>query len=177
MLLNLYVANLAEYVKGNLVGEWLELPLEEEELTEALNRISKNGQDELAIHDYEADFNIKEYDSITLLNELAWRVHDLEDWEGIALIAGIDYFGNSNIAYFQEALDAIEAGNFTYWCDIQDYSDLGLAVVDAGFYGEVPQDLIDYIDYEAIGKDYDSNSYGGVFLENHYCYIEFHNHS
>ena len=73
-MLRIYLTNLGKYNEGQLVGEWVELPVTEEELEKVLERIGiseepdENGNyyEEYFITDYESDFNYKvgEYDSI-----------------------------------------------------------------------------------------------------------------
>ncbi len=50
-VLEIWVGNLARYVEGHLEGEWLELPMQQQNLTEHLNRISRNREDEIMIMD------------------------------------------------------------------------------------------------------------------------------
>ena len=54
---NVYVANLGAYTRSELVGEWLSLPMDQEELTLEIKKILGNDE-EYAIHDYESDLGI-----------------------------------------------------------------------------------------------------------------------
>ena len=103
-MLNLYIANLGKYNEGELVGDWISLPFEEEELQELFVKIGvgimvdgeyKHGKiesvggheyvyEEYAIHDYECDIEgleIKEYSSIERLNEIAKALDEIDDWD------------------------------------------------------------------------------------------------
>ena len=90
-MLRIYLTNLGKYNEGQLVGEWVELPVTEEELEKVLERIGiseepdENGNyyEEYFITDYESDFNYKvgEYDSIEELNEVAETFDGLDDTE------------------------------------------------------------------------------------------------
>lgn len=55
-MLNIYITNLGKYNEGELIGEWAELPVNEEELQEILNRIGINEEyEEYFITDFETD--------------------------------------------------------------------------------------------------------------------------
>lgn len=41
-MLNIYITNLGKYNEGELIGEWAEFPVNEEELEEILDRIGIN---------------------------------------------------------------------------------------------------------------------------------------
>jgi len=43
-MLNIYITDLAAYNKGFLYGEWISLPMNEDELNEAINKIIKGGE-------------------------------------------------------------------------------------------------------------------------------------
>lgn len=47
--MQIYIADLEAYNSGNLKGEWLELPTEEEEIEKVILRQSKNGESDFAI--------------------------------------------------------------------------------------------------------------------------------
>lgn len=89
MEVRIYVANLAKYNEGKLVGMWLTLPLRSEELEERLKQIL--GEDEeYAIHDYEAPFSISEYDNVFAINEAAAVLARYDSRVVIALCECVD---------------------------------------------------------------------------------------
>lgn len=57
--LSVYVTNLEEYVKGNLVGEWISLPIEKSNFEDFLKTIGN--PEEIAIHDYEDNLGTKKH--------------------------------------------------------------------------------------------------------------------
>ena len=72
--LSVYVANLEEYVNGNLIGDWISLPIEENDWKDFLKTIGNPKK--IAIHDYESNSSfgslvIKDDTNIEDLNELA----------------------------------------------------------------------------------------------------------
>lgn len=162
-MLNIYIANLGKYVEGYLVGKWISLPCTEDELQELYVNIGVarfeddefiygkeiNGivYEEIAIHDYETDLGIKieEYDSISRLNELSETVNGNEvEFSAI-------YKATGNI---DESLRILEGGDFILLNGVDNDKDLGYEWVTQGLLGiEIPTNLENYIDYEAIGRD------------------------
>lgn len=163
-MLNIYLTNLGKYNEGELIGEWVSLPIGEEELNEVLDRIGiseepdENGNyyEECFITDFENDFgySVYEYESIEELNEIA------KDFES-RLSAGAT-------ADIVKAL--IEEGGYSIWealnaaddCIIHaDCWDLaGVAekfYYETGLINDVPEELRTYIDWEAVGRDMDLN--------------------
>ena len=84
-MLNIFITNLGKYNEGELVGEWVKLPVLEEELEAVFERIGINEEyEEHFITDYETDITglkVGEYDSIEDLNELAETLEDLDEYE------------------------------------------------------------------------------------------------
>lgn len=56
-MMNIYLTNLGKYNEGELIGEWVELPVSQEELQKVFERIGINEEyEEYFITDYECDF-------------------------------------------------------------------------------------------------------------------------
>ena len=167
MEFKIYVANLAKYNSGILKGEWLELPMEAEELQASLKDILGNDE-EVAIHDYENDlgYEIHEYDNINSLNELAERLDSLETYEITAVKAYMECMSNN----LEEALDCIEAGDYSSYPDCDDEESIGQYVVEEGLMGDIPDNLKFYINYEAIGRDIVIET-TGCFMDGDYIYF------
>lgn len=88
--MNIYLTNLGKYNEGFLIGEWVSLPISNEDLKDVLKRIkisdkpdaNGNYYEEYFITDWECDYyNIGEYENIDTLNEIASQVESLEDNE------------------------------------------------------------------------------------------------
>ena len=154
--LSVYVANLEEYVNGNLVGDWVSLPIEENNWKEFLKTIGN--PEEIAIHDFENNLRldglkIGEYMSLKELNELCDRI------ERIGLyLHGVDTF---NALYevlgdFGEALECFEAETYVFYWKmtmkevVQEYIEECCDILEG---------LENYIDYEAFARDMSYNSY------------------
>ena len=105
-IINVYVANLDESVNGNLVGDWVSLPIEENDWKDFLKTIGN--PEEIAIHGYENNLGldglkIGEYMSIKELNELGKRMKNIDPSEVNALNALYEELGD-----FESALDYLE---------------------------------------------------------------------
>ena len=98
-MLNVWIGNLGKYNEGELIGEWLELPVSKKELNTFLKEkvglqltqaevekaLAKDGvcYEEYMINDYETDLPIRvsEYSNLMMLNLLAMssdRVNNME---------------------------------------------------------------------------------------------------
>jgi Antirestriction protein (ArdA) len=86
MTIRIALTNLGKYNEGELVYTWLELPATDEDIQEALEKIGIDGvrYEEYFISDYEAPFEIGEYENIDKLNYIADRIEELRTFEKIA---------------------------------------------------------------------------------------------
>lgn len=142
----------------NEVNEWVDiLDCDFEELKEKLQK------DTCYITDVDSDFNYSFEGAISIseLEELADKINELDNqYAEDEFKALMEYLGD-----FEEAYSTWEAGDFSYYPDVKDREELGQYVVDEGLWGEIPENLINYIDYEAIGRDIDLNA-NGCFTDN-----------
>jgi antirestriction protein len=154
--MNLYVANLGKYTEGELVGDWITLPFDEDEFEEFLeNKVGINEEyEEYAIHDYECDFmKIGEYENILKLNEVAEMIENLYEYDKMKLKAVMEY------DYF-DIIEAIEnIDNYILCEDIENDTQLGEYMLSESGYS-IPEYLEYYIDYEKFGRDYRFNAQG-----------------
>lgn len=158
--MRIFITNLGKYNEGELIWEWVELPVSEEELKEVLEKIGisdepdKNGNyyEEYFITDYETDIEgveIKEYSNIDELNELAEEIENLGEEEQKAVQAML-----LNGCDFKEALENAENGDFTIYYDCNDMTDVAYQVVEEFEYlNDIPENVAMYFDYEAFGRD------------------------
>lgn len=163
-VLRVYVANLGKYNEGELVGEWLDLPASEEEIESLMKRIEVGGAyEEYAIHDYECDIDgveISEYMPLDYANELAERLESINDTEAFSAL--LDYHSG----FISDALDTYENGGYSYYSGVSNHEDLGQYLYDEdllapAFYDD--QICPSYLDFEAIGRDWDLDSSGGFY--------------
>ena len=161
--LSVYIANLEEYVKGNLVGGWVSLPIKANDWKDFLKTIGN--PEELAIHDYENNLGlyglkIGEYMSIKELNELGERIENIDTCNVDALNALYEALGD-----FEETLDCLESDNYVF------YENMTLEEVAQEYIEEcydIPAGLENYIDYKAFARDmrYDNfyeTDYGVIY--------------
>lgn len=153
-MIKLYVANLGKYNEGNLVGNWIELPKSEDEIKQFLSeQVGINEQyEEWAIHDYEKDIDglkIGEYDNIYELNELAQQMEDLDENQLKALSAFLQ-----DGCKIEDAIEHVNNGDYFVFSDCNDMSDVAYQYIDeTGVLNNVPEQLQNYFDYEAYGRD------------------------
>lgn len=155
MTMKIYLTNLGKYNEGELIGEWVTLPITEEELEAVFERIGINEEyEEYFITDYETDVDglkIGEYDNLEELNELAETLEDMSEEElevvGVMLEDGCE---------FDEAIEKTENGDYRVYYNCNDMSDVAFQVIEeSGFLNDVPDTVTRYFDYEAYGRDLD----------------------
>lgn len=162
---NVYIANLGKYNEGELVGGWLALPVEEEELDKFLKDVVGINEEyeEWAIHDYECKYlKIGEYDDIYALNEQMEEIADLLETDGDKIEAALEAWGEEALGY--------DLDDIILYSGIDDKYDLGYYYAHE-YYSEALKDnpLADFINYKSYGEYIDSCS-DGVFTS--YGYVE-----
>lgn len=158
--ISIYLTNLGKYNEGELVGEWVELPVSDEELQEVFNRIGIGSTDEFGqpyeeyfITDYNTDIPglyIGEYDSLTDLNAKAESLENLTDWD-------LKILKNASEASFvdENNLEDFNSSRFVLYSGVDTPQDLGYAMVEyMGGLSELGNDTLeDNFDFEAYGRD------------------------
>jgi antirestriction protein len=166
-MIRICVANLGTYNRGSLIGKWLNLPMDGDNLREEIDAIMKTPDpartkydidEEWAIHDYETEIGLKinEYESPFKLNELAEKLEELDDWELDILECILDDYPD-----IDWAMNILAKGRYSVYTGIKNREDLGYAMVDEGLLGEIPDSLVNYIDYEAFGLGIERDLYCG----------------
>ena len=178
-MIKLYLANLGKYNEGILKGEWVELPLSETELEEAMVNIGvahydKEGNfvpyvietdekgyeyvyEEYAIHDYETDLNISisEYSSLNDLNTVAEIVEDFElDQVNALLDGGVIDMKDLLEGDINEIIQ--NYGFIELEPTMNEEQEVGYAYVDevCGGLECLSKEILErYFDYEAFGRD------------------------
>lgn len=153
-MLKIYVTNLSLYNAGILQGEWIDLPCDKAELEEKCNKISRNGNDEIFITDYETDLEVNkdEFADINALNEFAEDFEGLDGWQQETVEALLEYGYN-----IDEVIDKSE--NCTLY-ENMDFYDLAEELINNCY--SVPEGLEYYIDYEKYARDLE---YSGEYAE------------
>lgn len=157
MTAKIYLSNLEKYVEGNENGRWLQLPMNSDKLQSVYNDIVGENQ-EYIILDYDAPFDISEYENIFSLNEILEALSE----------CGLD--SDMLTALFKvnpdrdEVLEAIENGDFVI-VNVDEVSDgwsvsldrekiFGMVLNEEGynnlFSQPIPEEMIDYMDFAQI---------------------------
>lgn len=150
--MNIYLTNLGKYNEGELIGEWVELPVSQEELQKVFERIGINEEyEEYFITDYECDFyEVGEYESLDTLNEIAERIKELGEEESEVVKALMSELGYT----LNEAIDKVNSGDYRIYSDCDDMTDIAYQVVEeCGYLNNVPDNVARYFDYESFGRD------------------------
>lgn len=156
-MLKIYIANLGKYNEGELVGEWVKLPCEDlDKVLKEIAVVDGTAYEEYAIHDYESDIEgleIGEYDNIFSLNEIAEKLNELSDYDKAWFAAYLETSGES----LATALDQFEYDS-TFYQDMT-LEDVAEELVADGCFGDIPDSIANYIDYSAIARDLQHDSY------------------
>ena len=151
-MMKIYLTNLGKYNEGELIGEWVKLPISQEELQEVFERIGINEEyEEYIITDYECDFyEVGEYENLDTLNEIAERIEELDEEESKVVKALI-----SDLGYIlDEAIYKVNSGDYRIYSDCNDMTDVAYQVVEeCDYLRNVPETVARYFDYEAFGRD------------------------
>lgn len=151
--MKIYITNLGKYVEGELIGKWIDLPVDD--MVEELKDIGvapDTQYEEAFITDYEAPIYIHEYDDLDTLNEVAEEYACLKDFEKELIQAGYEAGVMYNLADLQRVLAFQEYDDWILE-NASSFKELAMQLVDEGGYGDIPESLVNYIDYEAIGND------------------------
>lgn len=181
--LGAFATNLGKFNEGEIVGEWINFPIKQAAFQEVLNRIGINeNYEEWFFSDYDTNLRglsdvLGEYANTDELNYLAARLQEMDSY---------DY--EKFYAMVEDEMDLPQTGlpgliNLTFNTDkydlnteVFDEEDLGRYIIqDSGEYDRWKlEDILDYIDYEAFGRDRSINE-GGTFTERGYIVDNFQN--
>ena len=168
-MLRIYLTNLGKYNEGMLVGEWVDLPVSEEELSKVFKHIGINDEyEEYFITDYESDIDgvkVGEYENIDELNELAEALEDLDSEEENVLSVMLE-----DGCTFEEALEKIKDRDYMVYYNCDSMEDVAYQVVEeSGLLDGVPEKVARYFNYKAYGCDLEIE---GTFYQINNAYIE-----
>lgn len=153
-MFRIFLTNLGKYNEGELVGEWVDLPVDDN-FEQAFEDIGIDDHyEEWFITDYENDYGyrVSEYENIFELNDMAQQLETLDDSEK-EVITG--YMSEVNDD-FEEALEVVENRDFMYFPDCSSMTDCAYYWVDdvCGGVDNLDQDTIEtYFDYDSYGRD------------------------
>lgn len=156
--MEIYITDLAAYNNGHLIGEWVALPMDEDDLRAKITEIltmgaqacgDNNEHEEIFITDYECDFlEISEYADPFQLNEIAEQAENLSDYD----VKAIKFLlNNSLVKDFSEALEKYD--------EVIIHEDATMEDLAYEFVNEcygidsLPTIIANNIDYEKIGRE------------------------
>ena len=160
-MLNVYVTNLGKYNEGYLIGEWLSLPVAEEELEECFKRIGLNEEyEEYFITDYESEVGLKcsEYVNLEHLNK---KIQELEDatkgeYEKLKAVISRDYYREDQL---DNIIETMESDSVTFYKGItgEEYEeDFVEGCYDLSFMKQGWLSNYISIDYKAMAEEDDA---------------------
>ena len=140
-MMKIFLTNLGKYNEGELIGEWVELPVSQEELQEVFKRIGINEEyEEYFITDYECDF----------YEVGAERIEELDEEESKVVKALMSELGYT----LDEAIEKVNNGDYRIYSDCDNMTDIAYQVVEeCGYLNNVPDNVARYFDYESFGRD------------------------
>lgn len=172
-MLNIFVNTWGNYNEnGADGGEWITLPMEQEELEAKLEAIAQAMNDddpEFCIHDYEYTGEIEleeisEYTNIYDINQLCNDAAALDEWELEEIAAAIDAFDYN----FKDAMEAQQEGRFVFYKG-RELEDVAYELVEECYFTkETPDIFKTYFDYAAFARDlrfdgYTETKYGVIW--------------
>ncbi|MDK2063335.1 antirestriction protein ArdA [Aliarcobacter butzleri] len=161
-MLKVYITDLAAYNQGFLIGEWISLPMNEDDLKDEIRAILTNGaaacgddeHEEYFITDYEFEtetklFDVDEYSNIDSLNSKCEELEGFseDDLKRVAYL--IDHVGYD----FDDALKSYE--------DVIVYENMTLEEVAEDYIescynlNDLPEIISRNIDYSSIARDFE----------------------
>ena len=180
-----YVTNLGKYNEGELASALLKFPTTREAVQEVLKQIGIDNirYEEIFIADYDGDLSelnacLGEYESIDELNHLACLLSeldksDLEKFEAV-VASGEHTSGAGDLINLAENLDC-----YDFYIGVSDDETLGRIYAEDMEMIDIPENLRNYFDYEAYGRDMRINEdgsfvKGGFLLPNGSQFIEYY---
>lgn len=176
-----YVTNTGKYAEGHPTGEALRFPTTTEEVQRVLKQIGVDGvryqeyfitffdSDILGLYDY-----LGEYENIDELNHLACLLEELSPSELETLEAVLNKGDHtSSVADIINLVHNLES--YDFYLGVTDDETLGHIYADDMGAIKIPEEMINYFDYEAYGRDVRLND-GGHFAPGGYvikCFNDF----
>ncbi len=182
-LFEAYITNLRKYAEGQLVSETLKFPITTEEVQGLLKRIGLDGvrYEEFFITNFDGDVlglcdYLSEYENLDELNHLAKLLQELDCSELATFEAVLDAGEHtSSVADMINLAHNLDCYNLYPF--ISDDEELGRICVENLELLDVPENLLNYFDFEAYGRDVRINEdghfpLGGYLLNNGSDFVE-----
>ena len=149
-----FITNLGKYNEGELVGKWIDFPIDEDDFQDELESIGVKENtmyEEWFITDYDCSLfdmydAFGEYPSIDDINEVAEALEDNED-EFTALL---------EVCSYEDALGYLESENYTFYKGMT-LEDVAYELVEECY--NLPEIAQRYFDYAAFARDLSFDGY------------------
>ena len=166
MYCKIFLTNLGKYNESNLVGEWVDLPVNDN-FESVFKKIGIDKQhEEWFISDYETNIlglEIGEYENIFDLNDKIAQLDELDEDQVLGVSAYLEYGSD-----LDEAIEHCD--DISVYYDCNDMTDVAYQAVDMlGGVMEMPKETLEqHFDYELYGSTMDINGQF-VFLDDGIC--------
>ena len=154
-ILSVFLTNLGKYNEGELIGEWVSLPIDEDELATIRECIGINEEyEEEFLTDWESPIRalyeyIGEYTNIESLNELAEQLEDIPEEDFPILDAIYDITGD-----FDSMLRIYTYGDYRVYDGCYSMEAVAQTYLEeTGAFQNLPSFIETYFDYESFGRD------------------------
>jgi antirestriction protein len=148
-----FITNLGKYNEGELIGEWIEFPIEEDELEAVFERIGINEEyEEYFFTDWESDIGARfgEYENINEVNDLAEK---LDEYDEELISAIIEAQG----CLLEEALEYADDAIFYEGRTLEEVAE---EIIDDCY--DLPEIARRYFDFSAFARDLSFDGYTEV---------------
>ena len=189
-LISAFITNLGKYNEGALVGQWVPFPTTAEELQRVFSAIGIGKPDacgvpyeEWFVTAYESRVRglssaLGEFVNLDELNYLAVKLNSMEQSELEEFEAALEM--DDHCGSLQELINLTDNLDcYDFYIGVSDDETLGRIYAEDMELINIPENLRDYFDYEAYGRDMRINEdgsfvKGGFFLPNGSQFIEYY---
>ncbi|GII83320.1 hypothetical protein Ssi03_13100 [Sphaerisporangium siamense] len=164
--ISIHFWNLAEYVGGNLVGDWVDLDecVDFEDFQRKVMEATKNAE-ELILGDYESEFGVDlgfgEYPNLDTVWELHTKLSEIDEDDRDAFADYLAYHGG--VSYLESALSEWQDRYCGRWNSLEDYALDFASDVYSEFFKNVPPGFMVEVDTAAWECDHWISDNGHVF--------------
>lgn len=152
---NINVVSLGEPIGvANRKSRWVKLPMEEQELINVLNSIKLTEDSELRITDVEGPFEFGQYEDIIQSNRVLSKI--IEEGIDLEYVATVLDFNCSTLIDF---FDIYDKQQYEYYSNVNGLEEVAEIRVRNGYYGNVSDDIMQYVDMEQIATDMNCNGW------------------
>jgi antirestriction protein len=168
-MLEIYITDLQSYNEGDLVGEWITLPLTDKDLANEISKVlhagtaisNSNNHEEYFISDWNWQdvefFTVEEYDNIFELNEKLQAIKDVDSYKH----KPIAFLLSEGLA--SDLDDAISKADDVIVHENKTMEDVAYYLIqDCYNIHELSPIIANHIDYDGIARDLE---YDGTYFE------------